>query len=129
MGKYSSYVKEPSANAQIKKTAHPIWRGVGFLLAIIVPVLSYIASILILQENSTANWFAIPTDILSPWGPDPYIFIKLTITIFLIVVISGVLMFITFITNSLFGPPRYGPQDSPPLNREEVLRYATRRRR
>ena len=128
MGKYSSYVKEPSADERAKKTVHPIWRGVGFLLAIIVPIFSYIASVLILQENSAANWFSVPAEVLSPWGPDPYIFLKLIITIFLIILISGVFMFITFLTNSLFGPPRYGPHDSPPLQRGEMPRYSRPRR-
>ena len=126
MGKYSSYIKAPSESERRKREIHPIWRGIGFILAIAVPIFAYLTALMLVQENFNSRWFPIPTDLLSPWGPDPYIFLKLIIAVVIILLVSAVLMLITFVANALFGPPRYGPQDSPPLRHEEKPRYSRR---
>jgi hypothetical protein len=126
MGKYDAYVKVNPNATKKKKVIHPIWRGIGFILAIAVPFFSYILALQIFQQNFNRHWFPLPTDILSPWGSDPYIFIKLGIALVIIFAISVVLMLITFVVNALFGPPRYGPLDSPPIRREEKPRYTKR---
>lgn len=124
MGKYSAYVLPPSD--QKKKEAHPIWRGIGFILAFAVPIFSYIAALEIFQQNQTQHWFPIPNDLIVPWGSDPYLAIKIFIAIVLIVVIFAVLSLVTFMVNSAFGAPRYGPLDSPPLRPEDKPRYTKR---
>jgi hypothetical protein len=126
MGKYDAYSKKTPESERKKKQIHPVWRGIGFILMIAVPMFSYIAALLVFQENASRHWFPIPTDILSPWGGDPYIFVKLAITLVIIVAISAVMMLITFVMNALFGAPRYGPLDSPPLRREDKPRYSRR---
>ena len=126
MGKYDSYVKVTPESAKLKKTVHPVWRGIGFILIIAVPFFSYIGALVIWQQNQTQHWFPIPTDLLSPWGSDPYIFVKLAITVVLIVAVSAVLTLITFVMNALFGAPRYGPLDSPPIHKYDKPRYSKR---
>jgi hypothetical protein len=126
MGKYNSYVTDSREVAAKRKAIHPIWRGIGFIMFIAVPFFSYIGALVIFQQNQTKHWFPIPADILSPWGSDPYIFVKLAITIVLIVAISAVLTSITFVVYGMFGPPRYGPQDSPPVSKYDKPKYSRR---
>ncbi len=115
MGKYSSYVRDISTEKRSRKEIHPIWRGIGFILMVVVPIASFLLSIWLLERNATQNWFPIPIDILSPWGPDPLIFVKLFMTLIVSVVVFAILMLIRFVMNLLFGPPRYGPHDAPPI--------------
>lgn len=127
MGKYDAYSPKTSeAERKAKKQIHPVWRGIGFIMMVAVPIFSYIAAMYIFQQNASRHWFPIPTDILSPWGSDPYIFVKLAITLVIIIAVSAVMMLFTFVVNALFGAPRYGPLDSPPLSREEKPRYSRR---
>jgi hypothetical protein len=86
------------------------------------------AALRIFEQNASQHWFPIPADILTTLGSDPYIFVKLLIALVIVVAISAVLMLIFFLGNSMFGPPRYGPLDSPPLKKNEKPRYTIRRR-
>lgn len=99
-----------------KKEIHPIWRGVGFLFMILVPALSYGASILILRENVTKHWFPIPSEIIAR-GADPMIFAKILLTIVLSLVVFALFTLFTFIVDRLFGAPQMGPYDAPPVYR------------
>jgi NADH:ubiquinone oxidoreductase subunit 5 (subunit L)/multisubunit Na+/H+ antiporter MnhA subunit len=128
MGKYNEFVRTDREAAKRKKAIHPVWRGIGFILVIIVPYFAYISAQKIFDQNWTQHWFPIPNDILTTWGGDPYIFVKLLIALVIIVAISAVLMFLVFVGNALFGPPRYGPLDSPPIRKSEKPHYTTRRR-
>lgn len=122
MGKYQSFMKErPPSN---ERKIHPIWRGIGFALMIIVPILSYVASLLILQENNTQHWFPIPAELIAR-GSDPLLYTKIFITVILCIIAFGVFNLITAIANSMFGPPRYGPMDAPPVRKSR--RKASRR--
>jgi hypothetical protein len=128
VGKYNEYVKANPEQAKRKRPIHPIWRGIGFILVIVVPYFSYMAALRIFEQNATQHWFPIPADILTGWGSDPYIFVKLLIALVIVVAISAVLMLIFFLGNAMFGPPRYGPLDSPPLRKNEKPHYTIRRR-
>jgi hypothetical protein len=60
MGKYASYSRPAQPD---KRSVHPIWRGIGCLLLILIPVLSFAAARTFLQENSQANWISIPKEL------------------------------------------------------------------
>ncbi len=99
-----------------KKMIHPIWRGVGLVLAIFIPILSYLASSVILDLNRDAKWFPIPPEFIIRWQ-DPLILMKLFITVLLSFLVYALFLLVTFFMNSLFGPSRYIPPDLPPLKR------------
>jgi hypothetical protein len=130
MGKHSQYARPNELQLEYEKSkkVHPIWRGIGFILMVVVPVLSYFATTNILEQNQVKHWFPLPMDIISPWGNDPLIFIKILMTLgitiiaFMLIFVVGSLLF------RIFGPPRYGPLDSPPITREEIERTAVRGR-
>jgi hypothetical protein len=111
-GKYSTYANRQES-VPVKKEVHPIWRGIGFAMIIIVPFLSYIGSLVILEQNGISHWFPIPADLIAT-GTDPLLYIKIIITICLIFIIFAVFNFLTFVIFRIFGPARYSPLDAPP---------------
>lgn len=95
-------------------TSHPIWRGIGFALIVLTPIMGYAASILLLDLNTQNRWIPIPRDLLIA-AKDPYILIKLFITLIIALLIFLVFQFITFLIYRVTGPSRYGPTDVPPV--------------
>jgi hypothetical protein len=96
-----------------KREIHPIWRGVGFAMIILIPLLSYIGTLIIIEENAKQGWFAIPRDLISKYI-EPYLYVKIILTIVLIFVFSSIFLFITGLINRILAPPRYGVYDVPP---------------
>ena len=114
MGKYKSYSRQPEGPP--KKTGiHPIWRGVGFILIILTPILAYFGALALLEENSLHGWVKIPNDLIAPTA-DPLLYVKIILTLALIFAIYIVFMLITFVLYRIFAPPRYGPYDVPPVS-------------
>jgi hypothetical protein len=110
MGKYQTYMKQ---SPPPKKETHPIWRGIGFVYMIIVPILSYLATQYIIEANFQQNWFALPGDLIIS-GSDPLLLIRVTGTILITLVLFLLFGLITFILFGALGPSRYGPLDVPP---------------
>ncbi len=101
---------------QKKKTGiHPIWRGVGFFLIVLIPVLGYVGSLLVIKSNAAQPWLRIPPQLIVP-GPDPLILLKVILTILIGSFVYFILLLITFIVYRFFGPTRSGPLDVPPLH-------------
>jgi hypothetical protein len=109
MGKYQSFRRESKPPT---REIHPIWRGIGFVLIILIPFMAYTAAILVLNENASRGWFPIPADILAR-GSDPMLYVKILLTLLIAMVLYIILLFITFLVNKFFGPDRYGPYDVP----------------
>ncbi len=112
MGKYSFYQSRREKPRQ--RGAHPVWRGIGFLLILIIPVLSYAAALVTLDENAKRGWIDIPLELISP-VIEPMLYAKILLTIIFMVIFYGIFTFISFALYSAFGPPRYGPLDAPPV--------------
>lgn len=112
MGRYSDYGRQQ----EVKKPQglHPIWRGIGFAMIVLIPFLSYVGALAILQENAKAHWFRLPADLYVNWS-DPLILIKALLTIALAFVFYMVFSLVTFLLYRLLAPPRYGPYDVPPV--------------
>ena len=111
MGKYESYrTKDAKPKPRV---VHPIWRGIGFAMMILIPILSYLGALIILEENAKRGWFAIPRDLLSKYI-EPYLYVKIILTLCLIFVFSAIFMFVTALMNRILAPPRYSVYDVPP---------------
>jgi hypothetical protein len=120
--------------------AHPIWRGIGCLLFVIVPVLSYILAAASVQLAVDQNWpmpyqlMGYPIMPVLLWkdvGIVPLLtFIQsqnnlyaiLTITLVFIIFFASLISFIYAMIYRFVGPSRYGPQDAPPP-KVKVKRY------
>ncbi len=111
MSRFNS-IEEKRSVTDDKIYVHPIWRGIGFALLIFAPIMGYAASILLIDLNKANNWMPIPKDLLIS-GSDPYLLIKIIITIIIAFIIFLLFQLITFFIYRIAGPSRYGPLDVP----------------
>ena len=122
MGKYQiSYNNKPGYTE--RPEIHPIWRGVGFIMMILIPFISYFAGLLLINANKTSQWIAIPPELVAKITSDPDLYLKIILTIAISLVIYFIFMLVTFVTYRFFGPRRYGPLDAPPIRRKARKRF------
>ena len=139
MGKYSSYTvkKETPRNRGV----HPVMRGIGCIMMIVVPILAYGASVLLVNAGPSwgwpipANWYGPPTIHPALWkvaGLQPILaFLQtqqnleanLIFAAIITGIIGGLLSMIYGYIYTLFGPPQYGPQDEPPIRGRKIKPY------
>lgn|SRR5688572_11572686 len=138
MSKYTSYSRPKPKPRNLG--VHPVVRGIGCIMIVVVPIVAYGLAILLVNYGATRGW-PIPRDWYGPpsfpdllWsiqGLRPILqFLEaqnnlqanLIFTFVLIVLIGGLMSMIYGYVYTLFGPPRYGPQDAPPI-RIKVKRY------
>jgi len=138
MGKYSSYSrrKEKPKNVGV----HPVMRGIGCIMMVIVPILSYGLAILLVNYGTGRGW-PIPRGWYGPPKIHPLLLrdqglrpiwnfllqqnnliANLVFTVVIIIIIGGLMSIIYGYIYTLFGPPKYGPTDVPPI-RVKVKRY------
>jgi hypothetical protein len=117
MGKYQTRItkkEEPSRNS---RQIHPIWRGVGFVFMVLIPIMSYAIARLFLDENMAKGWVTFPQNFYLRGTPLPEdIFILIIIVVVLMIILYALLTFFSLIVFRLFAPPRYGPLDVPPIS-------------
>jgi hypothetical protein len=138
MGRYTSYQKQqgPDRRGEI----HPVMRGIGCVLMVIVPFLSYGAASLLVDYGIKKGWPIPPT-----WLGNPHIYplllkakglqpvwnyvssqtnlaANLFFALAIAVVVFGVISIIYGTLFRMIGPPQYGPTDAPPI-RKKVKRY------
>jgi hypothetical protein len=96
---------------------HPVWRGIGCFLLILLPILAFAGSKLLVQRNFQQRWIDLPRE-LELWFVIPVlgrVFVAdIALTILLLVIIFGIATVIYALLYRLLGPPRPGPLDSPP---------------
>jgi hypothetical protein len=138
MTKYTSYNRTPPKPRNVG--VHPVMRGVGCIMIVVVPILAYGSAVLLVNYGAAHGW-PIPAGWFGPltfpqllWrlqGLQPILrFLQaqnnlqanLIFAIALTVLIGGIMSMIYGYAYSLFGPPRYGPMDAPPP-RVKVKRY------
>jgi hypothetical protein len=138
MGKYSSYSR-PKPKPRVTGV-HPLMRGIGCIMIVIVPILAYGTAVLLVNYGFQhgwpipPNWYGQPTIhplLLRLRGLEPVwnfllrqnnLIANVIFAIAIMVVIGGIMSVIYGYMYSLFGPPRYGPTDVPPI-RIKVKRY------
>lgn len=91
---------------------HPIWRGIGFLMLIIAPLMGYFASGVLIDLNNKNKWIPVPRDLFIS-GKDPYLLIKIILTLVVAFIIYLIFQLITFFIYRIAGPSKYGPLDVP----------------
>lgn len=123
------YTREPSASSS--RQIHPIWRGVGFGMIVLIPIISYAAMNVLLEQNGTHNWFALPVDMFARPGeflyriiPDPLLYIKITFFVAFVAIFFAIFTLFSFMVSSAFGPSKKDdPFYVPPLRRRVKRRY------
>ena len=114
MSKYTSRSSKPMEPSRINREIHPIWRGVGFVIMIITPLLGFAAMTVFMDANFEQGWVQFPKELLVN-GPDQYLLVKILLTILFMLVFYGILTFFSFLIFRIVAPPQYGPYDVPPV--------------
>jgi hypothetical protein len=136
MGKYKSGVRQPEP---LPTGPQPIWRGIGCLLIILVPILSYATADLTMPFFSDRG--LVPRELLFTPQPPSWLYFSptlvqtfrflfghhailatLLLTLVYILLIGGVLSVFYALMYRMAAPSRYGPMDAPPP-RIKVKKY------
>jgi hypothetical protein len=137
MGRYSaSNIRTPPPRA---KGPHPVWRGIGCILMIVVPIISFGLAELTIQSNLAQQYVpyqllgypVMPAILWKPGLLDPVLTLLqgipnlfgVLVFFFLYLLVLGAFVSVgnAYLYKTL-GPPRYGPQDAPPP-KIKVRRY------
>jgi hypothetical protein len=138
MGKYTTYSRQAPKPRNVG--VHPVMRGIGCIMMVVVPILSYGAAVLLVNYGLSAGW-PIPPELLGRITIHPLLLelqgltpvwnfllqqnnllAHLLFAAAIATAVGGIMAIIYGYLYSIFGPPRYGPQDAPPM-RVKVKRY------
>ena len=114
MTKYTNY-RPSSAGTQSREERekiHPVWRGIGWVLLFIFPIMGYFGAVWLLDENTKQKWVSIPSNLLAS-GADRYLYLKIGLTLVIFFILYFLFQLISFIVLRGFGPEKYGPMDIP----------------
>ncbi len=132
MTKWNVADRRDRLNQPAQPQTHVIWRGIGCLLMLIVPIMAFILATITISLAVTAGWPlpyqllgtpVMPADLWKIQAITPVLgFIEsqnnlyaiLLVTVLFIVFLSAVLTFIYAVMYRIVGPSRYGPLDAPP---------------
>jgi hypothetical protein len=110
---------------------HPIWRGIGCFLIVLIPILSYAAAVEFMRSN---RWIPLPPELNQPIVV-PYtsvgqvdqisawinsflsgiLFGHIFFALVFVIIGFGLLSVLYSIFYRIAGPPRYGKYDLPPI--------------
>jgi len=119
MAKYDKY----SARSRMQERPwkiHPIWRGIGCIMLLVIPVMAYAGAVLLVQANAEQGWLPMPreltqTVVLPILGPMKQFYAIAIVTVLLIIIGFGLFTLFYSLVYSMIGPPQLGPLDAPPV--------------
>jgi hypothetical protein len=132
MGKYGSFKQEPYKRPY---EVHPIWRGIGCIMMLMIPLVSIVGALVLIDEGTKSGWPFPPEIMGNPRFPAlayqlPVIngvarSISSVNNLYAIALFTIVFMILGFAIISLvyssafkvFGPSRYTPLDAPEVPR------------
>ncbi|HWQ84115.1 MAG TPA: hypothetical protein VN363_06080 [Anaerolineales bacterium] len=119
MGKYSSYNRRTPLDER-PWTIHPIWRGIGCVLMLLIPIMAYAGAILLVQANTRQGWIPMPSEltrtITLPWiGEVEHLFANMIVALLLALIGFALLSFFYSIFYRLMNPDPLGPLDAKPV--------------
>ena len=126
MGKYDSYNPQ-SYKANRPEGVHPVWRGIGCLFMILIPIMAFAGAVLLVQANLEQRWLPTPYELAQPvslpyFGSVNYLYAYLLVAVILSLIGFALLSVVYALVYNLVGPSQYGPVDSPPLRRQKRRR-------
>lgn len=132
------YTKYDNKEPKPEKKLHPVWRGIGCLLMIIVPTVSYFTALEIIKIGISRGWefppyflgfvkfpdwvwkFKVTAYLAGPISTFPNLLAVLAITIVLVIAFSGIFSFLYSLLYKVVGPPRYTELDAPAVKGRRV---------
>lgn len=126
MTKYTKFNPRASA-AQRPWDIHPIWRGIGCLLMILIPVMAYAGAVLLVQANLSQGWVPIGSELsqrvtIPNVGSFDYLFANLLVAGILAMLGFGLIVAIYALVYRAVGPSHLGPLDAEPIRRSPQKR-------
>jgi hypothetical protein len=112
-----------------KSAIHPIWRGIGCILAVIIPLMAFAAAAILMDANAQRGWIEIPRDLerlpdltrLAGSLPDWIIvdfYAKLLVAVAITLLLFGILTMIYSLVYRMGGGYRPSPVDAPPIKKK-----------
>ena len=139
MGKYDSFNRRRQKRPA--PMTHPIWRGIGCLMIVLIPIMSYALGVFTVEYGIAQKWpiprqflgharfpdFIRDIDVLRPLT-NAIMSIQnlpgyLAFAFIYIVVLGALISFAYAVAYRLVGPPVYGPMDVPPPKGFRAKRY------
>jgi hypothetical protein len=132
MGRYTGPSLQKESSVHKPKEPHPIWRGIGCLMMVIVPAISILIGNGIVKYALDNHWRLPPQLLGYPQLPDiiykssglkaifiplariPNLYAYILASIICIMLISTVISMIYAVVYRIANPYRYGPLDAPP---------------
>lgn len=132
MSKYSTnYLAKPKERPW---KIHPIWRGIGCMILVIIPILSYAGAVTVVRANFQNRWLSVPPEMAgwinfaSIYQYLPFLrsfflslgriyYLDIIMAVLFMMVGFGLLTLLYSMLYSVTGAPRYGPTDSPPIRK------------
>lgn len=121
MGKYGKVYRK-GVREDWPWKVHPVWRGIGFILGLLIPFLGYQAGKLLVDANGKHGWIPVPPALVGP-PANPNLYLNLIAALFCSLVMYAVLAWFYLILWDLFGHPSRlrTPLDAPPPRRRRVF--------
>ena len=97
------YKKEVQREETRRKGPHPVWRGIGCVLIVLIVVMSFAGSSLLVDANRDNNWVDVPEEIQGSLPvirimDEPVLYVELIMAFILAVVGFGIfVLFYSFI--------------------------------
>ncbi len=98
---------------------HPVWRGIGCIMAFLIPFIAFVISVMLVQAGLPQRVMPVPPEAAnyvnwSGFGRFP-LYYTLAIAAILTVIIGAFYIVVYGAIYRMAGPPRYGPLDVPPI--------------
>jgi uncharacterized membrane protein YoaK (UPF0700 family) len=116
--RYSKYRREEKSR---EKPTNPIWRGIGCILILITPIVSFAIANEVMLSGIVQDYIYLPptlryTVTLPVIGiPVPYFYGTLSLTVAVMVALFAVIFVVYSAMYKILGPSPYGPTDVPPV--------------
>jgi uncharacterized SAM-binding protein YcdF (DUF218 family) len=136
MGRYSGSTTQQESSVRKPKQPHGIWRGIGCLMMVIIPAISILIGIQIVNTALENKW-RMPSqllgypqladviykigglrDLLVPLTKVQHLYAYIVVSLICMALISSVISMIYAVIYRIVNPVRYGPLDAPPSGRK-----------
>lgn len=134
MSKYTMYARNQPPKPRPWRV-HPIWRGIGCVMILIIPIMSYAGGYLLVEANQQQHWLPVPAELMKtirlgvplslqnvvPWSWSMnvrHLYATLLVMAVLMFIGFGALMILYAVIYRVTGPSFLSPLDAPPIHRE-----------
>ena len=123
--RYSKYRREETS--KVRQT-NPIWRGIGCILMLITPIVSFAIANEIMLSGVVQDFIYLPptlryTVTLPVIGvPVPFFYGTLSLTVVVMVALFAAFFVVYSALYKILGPSPYGPTDVPPVRPNRRIR-------